>query len=168
MVPFSLAMLVALLAPLVSTGFGTAYARDTSIFFDNYLPLSPVEYQEHIAFQLSFSELPLGREGEGIYLRYRRGADGFIEEYPFAGDSNGFESLSLVLEEELPPFPLSDLMGFLGGEKHHYAPVYTYSLREYIFVPALLFLGVPALFNLGRNHRKKKRYVVYNDKRIAA
>jgi hypothetical protein len=123
--------------------------------------ISPGEYETHAAFQASFSLRPLraggDNPGDGEYLRYHRGADGLIGDYSAVEDARG---------GEIPPFPLEDLMNFLVRREYAAPPVNTPG--ELFPVFGALFLCIPSFFPIGQRHSKKKKLLVYNDKRIAA
>jgi hypothetical protein len=164
-IPFACASLVSLFFPLLS-GIGVQEPRTRP---EVPAMVSPGDYERHLAFQGAFSRIPLGQyqdEGEaGIgnfdtfkyppYLRYYIGDDGLIGETGEYPEEPGLD---------FPPFPLEDLMRFIGG----YGNIPAYAPGDIISVLIALGLCVPPLFRAGWNHRKKKKMVVYNDKRIAA
>jgi hypothetical protein len=163
--PFALASLVSLGSSLpFRSDFRDTDGRGTDLF----LP-SAGDYYRHAVFQAFFSLRPLGAgpaellPGEGTgsypYLHYTLGADGLIsgsiplaEEYPETGD--------------FPPFPLEDLVIFLGSEVLRPVPdrgVWDLMPVFIIFIPGLL-----SLFGTGRSYRKKDALLVYTDKQVAA
>ncbi|MDR2101424.1 MAG: hypothetical protein LBP43_02520 [Treponema sp.] len=173
--PFALASLFSFfLFPLVSGSPGPAYP-DAGAFS----LVSPAEYEEHIRFQISFSVTPLGNRGRADYTRYIRDEDGLVR--AVSGDTRG---ISLEAEGGIPPFPLENLMAFLGnaatagssagstsdtgstggntGGKKYSPP------RDIFPVCLVLLTGIPVLFSFRQGNRKKKRILVYQDKRIAA
>ncbi|MDR3161053.1 MAG: hypothetical protein LBU28_05495 [Spirochaetaceae bacterium] len=161
-VPFALASLAALVLPPLlgflprsDSGAGLAWTGMEAFLVDSSA------YEAHAAFQRSFSRRPLrygeGPSEEGEYLRYHRGADGLIGGAQ-PGDTGG--------EGGLPPFPLEDLTAFLrssgsGSPNSH-------TRKELIPVLTVLLFCVPALFPAPERRRNKRKYLIYNDKRIAA
>jgi hypothetical protein len=61
---------------------------------------------------------------------------------------------------------LEDLMSFLVRREYTQPPVNTPG--ELFPAFGVLFLCIPAFLPIRRRHSKKKRLLVYNDKRIAA
>jgi hypothetical protein len=127
------------------------------------------EYYAHFAFQSAFSQRPLrtgdpgDRTGspadpEESYLRYVLGDDGLITGSRPVADAGP--------EEGIPPFPLEDLMLFLGSPGTYARPV----PRAADALPALIALipGLCSLFRIGTKYRKKGAFLAYHDKRIAA
>jgi hypothetical protein len=156
--PLGLASLLSLfLFPLVSGFSGPPLQEEHTTF-----PLvSPLEYENHLRFQFSFSLTPLGNRGEKDYTRYVRDEDGLIAAVP--ADPGGVSGEEW---EGIPSFPLEQLMVFLegagtGGEG------YTVP-RDILPACLVLLVCVPAFFSSGQGNRKKKRILVYQDKRIAA
>ena len=161
MAPFALGSLASLfLPPLVLPGYAAGGVPQAPAERQGDL-ISPGEYETHAAFQASFSVRPLRAggddPGEGGYLRYRRGEDGLIGDYSAVEDNRG---------GEIPPFPLEDLMNFLARREYAQGPVNTSGELFPIF--GALFLCIPGFLPIGQRHSKKKRLLVYNDKRIAA
>jgi hypothetical protein len=126
------------------------------------------EYLAHAAFQAGFSYRPLGG-GEGTYRHYVPGDDGLLSEAPMA------ERAPPVIR----PFPLRDLADFLDDPKRDGVPVTAGAavgdgggisrgmLRGAPLLIALV-LALPALRGPGWGRNKKKKMVVYPEKRIAA
>lgn len=162
MLPFALGSLGALFLPSLILGSGYALGDNppVSVEWQEYT-INPGEYEAHAAFQASFSLRPLRPGGDnpenGEYLRYHRAEDGLIGDYSAAEDGH---------LREIAPFPLEDLMNFLTRREHIRTLVYT--PRDMIPVFMVLFFCIPVFFLRGRRHSKKKRLLVYNDKRIAA
>jgi hypothetical protein len=159
--PFGLAALIALFLP----GFFSAPPSPLSLASEEegYAQMRG-DYQNHAAFQSSFSRRPLGGSGEGGYFRYRLDGDGLIaagSESPYGGEAGGGFS-----GEEPPPFPLEELLVFL--ETYEKPVVFSYTGRGIFSALAGFVLGLPALFRAGRRRRKGKRIYLYSDKRIAA
>ncbi|MDR2631075.1 MAG: hypothetical protein LBC60_09150 [Spirochaetaceae bacterium] len=164
MIPFALASLGALLLPPLILGSGDTPGRNAaasspvSTEWQGYM-INSEEYEAHARFQASFSLRPLRTGGDnpeyGEYLRYHRAGDGLI------GDYSAAEEIP-----ELPPFPLEDLMRFLTRREYARLPVYTPEDLFSVFM--VLFFCIPIFLPIGQKHSKKKRLLVYNDKRIAA
>ncbi|MDR3167352.1 MAG: hypothetical protein LBT93_05360 [Treponema sp.] len=154
--PFALASLFSFFFPLVSGFSGPSYPE-----LGTFSLVSPSEYEEHIRFQRSFSVTPLGNRGRADYTRYIRDEDGLIAAVPAEPGGAPVKG-----EGRIPPFPLENLMAFLenagtAGE--------AYSAPGDLFPACLVLLaGIPVLFSLRRGNRKKKKILVYQDKRIAA
>lgn len=115
-VPFVLVSLMALYIPSVkneATEGGGAGATDSRYFVD------AAEYESHLAFQSSFSFVPLGtvspadRSARAGYARYRLGEDGLI------ADADR-DALPAPQGENpaAPPFPLAGLIAFLTDFKY--------------------------------------------------
>jgi hypothetical protein len=151
--PFALAALVSLALSVFFSGHEIP---------GDYAPVDRSAYERHLAFQRSFSrsslwDMPEGAGG-GIspdYLHYTLGEDGLI-----GGASAYPETVSAL---EAPPFPLEDLMDFLGGRGTSPA----YFPGDILSVLILLGFCLPLVRRAG-SRRKKKGILIYNDKRIAA
>jgi hypothetical protein len=156
MAPFALGALASLFLPPLIFGYTPPVPAERQGEL-----ISPGEYETHAAFQASFSLRPLRTggddPGEGEYLRYRRGEDGLIGDYSAVEDDRG---------GEIPPFPLEDLMNFLARREYAQPPANTPG--ELFPVLGALFLCIPSFLPIGQRHSKKKKLLVYNDKRIAA
>jgi hypothetical protein len=120
--------------------------------------ISPADYEDHIQFQRSFSYLPLadGEEAGRSYLSYELDGAGLI--------AGALDTAAEGPVDILPPFPLTELTAFLEGTSTG-ASNLSGSL-----LPALMVLGLSAPLFLGRlrGHRKKGKFSIYIDKRIAA
>jgi hypothetical protein len=158
MLPFFLASLAALALPLVFPGLfpGEASGEEEPLLLDEGA------YLDHLAFQASFSLRPLGepRLGDSAYSRYILGEDGLIAE------SREWEADALFGEEAWPPFPLGELMAFLGGYRPYEAPPVTGGDRLTVLI--ILILAVPSLVPAGGKPWKRRRFLIYHDKRVAA
>ncbi|MDR2485121.1 MAG: hypothetical protein LBD55_06980 [Treponema sp.] len=167
-IPFALVSLMALYIPSImgiQAYHAPGPAADPRYFID------PADYKRHLAFQRSFSFIPLGlsRSDEDSrlgYARYRLGEDGLI-----AGSGEYASMYPLDENREIPPFPLEDLIAFLRDFKYtgpkntgHIPAIPMMGL-----VPVLVVLGVysMALFQVTQQG-KHKHLLVYHDKRIAA
>jgi len=169
LLPFGLLAISALFLPSGFDGPSRGPSPIDSGFF-----ISSEDYDRHIAFQKSFSFMPLNMdnsEQEALinkdYLRYYLGEDGLI-----AGND-----AYAVSEDEAPPFPLEKLMDFLvkynklvtgesaGFEKQSGKPAVT-TLKEWISVA---FIFAFCLLDIFRPRIvPKKKIPVIGDKRIAA
>jgi len=143
------------------------------------------DYSRHIAFQKSFSYMPLNQElntaGQNAlikndYLRYYLGEDGLI---------TGNDAYAVAEESEVLPFPLEKLIDFLvnynklvigesaGFEKPRGKPAVT-TLKEWISVAFIFVLCLFDIFKprimpkIAFKTALKKRIPVVGDKRIAA
>jgi Ca2+/Na+ antiporter len=166
LLPFGFLAVTALFLP---SGFDGPSPVD-----DGFL-VSPEDYNRHIAFQKSFSFVPLNignSEREALinkdYLRYYLGEDGLIA---------GNDAYAVSEGNEAPPFPLEKLMDFLvkynklvtgepaGFEKPPGEPAVT-TLKEWISVA---FIFAFCLLDIFRPRIiSKKKIPVIGDKRIAA
>jgi hypothetical protein len=109
MLPFALA---ALLAALLAVRVGGARYEGGTFSFAASQLITEEEYRSHTAFQASFSLRPLGREDAGgPYPTYELGPDGLVNpaDEPAA-------ALTASLPADIPPFPLKQLMDFLGAD----------------------------------------------------
>jgi hypothetical protein len=162
MVPFALGSLGALVLPSLIIGPNNAAGDNLLIPAEwrGYM-INAGEYEAHTAFQASFSLKPF-RTGEdnqdnGEYLRYHRGGDGLIGDFSAIEDDR---------TREIPPFPLEDLMNFLSRREYTRSPVSTSG--DLFSVLVVLFFCIPVFLPIQQGHSKKKRLLVYNEKRIAA
>ena len=187
LVPFASGALLTLFIPLVFPA--KALNPSEYPFIDPQYIVSTEEYNEHMAFQQSFSYKPLNQiQNSGNYrkplsptlteegyLEYYLGNDGLIA--GSTGYPNGWEIELPWLQEEADskeaPFPLEKLMDFLlqynQPEKRSYKTIGSeFSVKEWVSVAIIfsicifdwLWPGIPA-------GRKKKMDMV-GDKRIAA
>jgi hypothetical protein len=171
LLPFGLLAISALFLP---SGFDGPSPVDSGFL------ISSEDYDRHIAFQKSFSFLPLNMdnsEQEALikkdYLRYYLGEDGLIA----GSDAYGFSE-----DSEAPPFPLEKLIDFLvkynklvtgesaGFERPPGKPQTGKSavttLKEWISVA---FIFAFCLLDIFRPRiASKKKIPVIGDKRIAA
>jgi hypothetical protein len=171
LLPFGLLAISALFLP---SGFDGPSPIDSGFF------ISSEDYNRHIAFQKSFSFMPLNMdnsEREALinkdYLRYYLGEDGLIA---------GNDAYALSEDGEAPPFPLEKLMDFLvkynklvtgesagfekpPGKPQANKPAVT-TLKEWISVA---FIFAFCLLDIFRPRIvAKKKIPVIGDKRIAA
>jgi hypothetical protein len=165
--PFSLAAVLSLFLSALPPGF---YGSPVSTGGDLSRELSLVreeDYLNHLAFQASFSLTPLDERADSAYESYYLGEDGLIAGVleDSGGDRGGSPSpeTGVPRDRDFPPFPLADLTAFL--EKGDPRP----ETRESP-VPAVLggLLCIPVLLRAAFRYRKKKKMLVYSDKRIAA
>ncbi|MDR3341729.1 MAG: hypothetical protein LBT14_02885 [Treponema sp.] len=176
-IPFALVSLQALFLPSMIDGINPYHVpedlRDEAL-------ITAAEYEQHAAFQGSFSVSPLGRSGVSRPgTRYHVGEDGLIADigaydqttspiYDYTNDDDTFYRKN----QEIPPFPLESLMELLGDSGHTYTWnatwIKTTDTPELIPVGLVLGFCIPAIFRRKQRYGKKKKMLVYNDKRIAA
>jgi hypothetical protein len=157
MLPYALAALVSIPLPFVFSGPAPA---ENSFFLETMPPLlKEAEYRSHAAFQAFFSLRPLGwaRDEEKqtpAYLRYTLGADGLI-----AGEAVPEENLVM---EDLPPFPLADLMEALDFGKYSVSGGGAASVPEELAAVFIaLLLSLPLLARTRRGDKKGKNRLSY-------
>jgi hypothetical protein len=161
MFPCILASLLSVLLPPLFPGL--VPAGTSSLFEDEGLIIHEAEYRAHAAFQGSFSYRVLGGDalGEPAYFRYILGDDGLI-----AGAQADFPA-----QEDIPPFPLRDLMNFLET-KGKPAPGDRGFLtaQDLVSVLAVLLFSLPAILRPVWGDKKKKKRLLYKykEKGIAA
>jgi hypothetical protein len=151
MLGFTLASLIALILPLALTGPGEIAGVP-----DFGAPPRLEDYEDHLAFQASFSTRPLGSQ-ERQYAGYYLGEDGLI-----AGSRDSVDSLY----GDFPPFPLEDLMAFIKGYSRlsgvHNTP------RDSVPVLAVVVLALIGLVPVRGRSRKTGYPLVYHHKQAAA
>ena len=156
---FALCSLSALLFFLFFPWFSPELIGNSPVNIDNF-PLAS-EYEEYMAFQASFSLVPLfPNQGEHLYaeyLQYILGEDGLIAE----------TALSLSAWE-IPPFPLEKLTCFLldYNNKTLDAPQ-PIILKDWIIVSLILIFCIPFTQKAKKRHSKNKTPLI-RDPRIAA
>ncbi|GHV15960.1 hypothetical protein FACS189493_0820 [Spirochaetia bacterium] len=150
---FTLAALIALILPLAVTGPGLGEIAGAPDFG---APPRLEDYEDHLAFQSSFSTRPLGSQ-ERQYASYYLGDDGLI-----AGSRDNVDSLY----GDFPPFPLEDLTAFIKGYSRlsgvHNTP------RDIIPVLAVVVLSLIGLVPVRGKNRKTGSPLVYHHKQAAA
>jgi hypothetical protein len=128
-------------------------------------PVREAEYRAHAAFQASFSLRPLGRETGGpAYFHYILGDDGLI-----AGNTAALPAeAGGISPEEIPPFPLKNLMEALDGRER--AAGWDSGPRWGELAPVFiaLILAAPVFIKPRRGDKKKKNRLLYREKGIAA
>jgi hypothetical protein len=140
---FGPAVLLSLLAPQLFPSL--SYPKEAPLVSDPRFLISPAGYEEHIAFERAFSRRPLGSYARGSgYLHYYLGEDGLIAGTRDDGQDGG-EGRGEGEEEEIPSFPLENLMEFLlqynkGAEEA--APAQGKKWPAVLFLLAL----IPAFF----------------------
>ncbi|MDR0624131.1 MAG: hypothetical protein LBG10_06845 [Treponema sp.] len=161
MLPFICASLLpALPLPPFS---GVSSAGDSVFFGEQGGMIREGEYHAHAAFQASFSYRALGSGGAGepAYFQYRLGDDGLI-----AG-----READIAPRENIPPFPLKDLMNFLetGGKPspQDWSPL---TFAQLAPVLAALLFSFPAFIRRVRGDKKGEIRLLYRykEKGIAA
>jgi hypothetical protein len=182
-IPFALVSLVALYGPRIHDGLYTY--QDPGFIADPQYFVEGRVYENHAAYQVSFSLLPLGggvdlaypNGDEGVaernYQQYRLGEDGLI-----AGTSGYDQTLSLMHynDQGIPPFPLEDLIAFLEGFRHteggnpRHIRILTIASCNTIGLALLLMASglYSTVLSWFKQSGKKKHGLVYNEKRIAA
>jgi hypothetical protein len=130
---FGPAVFLSLLAPLFFPSL-TSSPKEVQAVSDPRFLVSQADYEAHIAFERAFSRMPLGSNspGEG-YFRYYLGDDGLIA----GSEDEGYDG---GREEEIPSFPLENLMEFLLQYKNSAGELVPVQCEEWI--PAVLFLVV--------------------------
>jgi disulfide bond formation protein DsbB len=180
-IPFALVSLVALYGPLYE---GLYTYHDPGFIADPQYFVAERVYENHAAYQASFSLLPLGGMDpthpdrdetvpELDYRQYCLGEDGLI-----AGTSGYEQTLSLrhYDDQRIPPFPLEDLIAFLEGFRHteggnpsHMRILTIISFNMIGFALLLMASGLySTVLSWFKQAGKKKNSLVYNEKRIAA
>jgi hypothetical protein len=160
MAPFTLAALALLLLPKLFPGaLSPGNAVPIHAEWSIPLELNAERYQEHRAFQQSFSYTSFGRE-ESFYLRYSLAEDGLV---------NGIGEATAMETGGIPPFPLAPLIDFLVG--YAYTDSGSVSSRRDDSPACLLIiliLCVPLLLRDWWGWRIRGKLSMYMDKRIAA
>ncbi|MDR2186252.1 MAG: hypothetical protein LBO80_11405 [Treponema sp.] len=162
--PFALGAILSLFLSALPSGVRKAPVSAGGDFLQNLPVIREEDYQNHLAFQSSFSVTPLGEGEDFAYRSYYLGEDGLIAGVLEDSGGNRFpEAGPLPGDGDFPPFPLADLTAFL--ERGDPRPG-TGEDR----IPAILggLLCVPVLLRAAFRYRKKKKMLVYSDKRIAA
>jgi hypothetical protein len=149
---------------LGKTGPGFVFEKKTTVAADPRYILSREEYEEHMAFETSFSFMSLGTENAGNsyqegYFRYRLGDDGLID---------GLKEQSYLAGESIPPFPLEKLMDFLLEYNNNPGGVPPAQLKDWIFLVLILTICVPGRLGTGSGYGKKKKTAFLRDRQIAA
>ncbi|MDL2229897.1 hypothetical protein LJC14_06575 [Treponema sp. OttesenSCG-928-L16] len=156
LLPFMAASVLSLLLPLLYPDMNTA---DKGLSSSGYASLDKAAYEEHGRFQSSFSFLPLGSglsQAGGAYFRYHSGSDGLIS------GSSGIAPPS----DRFEPFPLEAMVSRMN--KGEGGAGRLSGGREILPVLMALLVYIPFLLKFPGKHRKKGRFSVYNDRRIAA
>ncbi|MDR2159024.1 MAG: hypothetical protein LBP23_03030 [Treponema sp.] len=151
---YFLAAVLGAVAPLLFPGIRPVTVSEP--FTGGLLP-SEEEYLRHAAFQVNFSWRPLGG-GDGVYRHYSTGEDGLLSEAP--GTERALPPV--------PPFPLKELAAFLDDPAGGRDPLEDAGTLWRVPFLLALILAVPALRGPAWGRNKKKKMVVYAEKRIAA
>jgi hypothetical protein len=133
-------------------------------------PISAAEYEAHAQFQANFSFLSLGSGfAEPGYFHYDMEQDGLIAGSS-AGTGGRFAAEAALNGSlpDIPPFPLEGFMTFLKNRNYMEAGGGTFSLVN--FFPALcaLVICIPAFVGPVRRGGGRRKFSLYNDKRMAA
>jgi hypothetical protein len=189
-IPFGVASFLALVLP---HALGLNPYHDPGALGDPQYLIEKSEYENHVAFQQAFSLTSLGDMHKGgaflenmgtkfakaDYVRYYLGDDGLI-----AGTKDYGDAVSADFIAEAPPFPLENLMDFLGRSGHpdtgaKYLPdtnspdtgvvpldfgIAGIDIREMLPSLATLLPCIISLLGLGQRFRRKK-IIIYNEKR---
>lgn len=130
--------------------------------YSGYL-LSFEDYEQHLAFQASFSYIPLRKNGEKAgnegYFRYTLGEDGLI---------SGTDKQSVPDGSVIPPFPLEKLMEFLVQYTTGTGDTPPVQEKDWILLILLVLSCFPNRFRLGGRNGKKKKAALLRERRIAA
>jgi hypothetical protein len=160
MAPYALAALVAVPLGLLFPG-----PAQSPILKELPAPVREAEYRAHAAFQASFSLRPLGRKtGEPAYFHYILGDDGLIAGKTAAlpTDAGGLSP------DEIPPFPLKNLMEALDGREKTAGGKSGPLWGELAPVFIALILSAPVFIKPRRGDKKKRKRLLYREKGIAA
>jgi hypothetical protein len=152
MLPYAFFALLAALLPPVFPGLFPPGA--SSFLGERYPVLHEAEYRAHAGFQASFSYRALGSGATETpaYFRYVLGDDGLI-----TGKATGFS-----LPEDIPPFPLEDLMFFLETGMDAFPEGRgLFSLMDLAPVLLILLLSIPGFIQPAREDKKKKNRLLY-------
>jgi hypothetical protein len=156
------------LAALIAVPLGILFpgpVPNSPILKDLPAPVREAEYQAHAAFQASFSLRPLGRENGGpAYSHYILGDDGLIT----GKTETLFPEAGGISPDEIPPFPLKNLMEALDGRERAAGRDSGPLWGELAPVFIALILSAPAFIKLRRGDKKKKTRLFYREKWIAA
>jgi hypothetical protein len=137
---FGPAVLLSLLAPQLFPSLSYSYPKEAPPVSDPGFLISPAGYEEHIAFERSFSRRPLGSDSRaGGYSHYYLGEDGLI-----AGEKD--EAPGDGQEEKIPSFPLENLMEFLLQYNNKAGEAVPAQLKEWISAALFLAACIPAFF----------------------
>ena len=188
LLPFCAGAVLALFLPLFLPGASPSPDHDSAA--DTEFIVSLDDYNQHLAFQRSFSFRSLNQEPSSEeYLRYNLADDGLI--LNGAVNSNSGEAgPNGSSDEEGPPFPLDKLVefliqynkpagGFSRGIQEPFAGLQIASkiaalgsalfrLKVWITVVIILTACITNLLRPGTGHKKKKKIPAFGDKRIAA
>ncbi|MDR3336740.1 MAG: hypothetical protein LBT16_05995 [Treponema sp.] len=180
-IPFAFASIAALFLPWVGSVSGPGHASQalSPPLLASRLPvLDSRDYEEHFAFQSSFSTRPLdGFLDEGSRPR-RSGAEDERGSVPYRSYFLGEDGLIAGSREaegvygpadEAPPYPLKELAAFLEGRGEGRSRGNTRG--DIIAALGALALAIPALFRTPMGKRKMGSFLVYNnkgDKQVAA
>jgi hypothetical protein len=155
---FAPAVFLSILAPLLFPSLSSSLRREASPVSDPAFLISQAEYEEHLAFERSFSRMPLGmslgsNSRKSEYVHYYLGEDGLI-----AGTMDeGFEDDK---SEEIPSFPLENLMEFLLKYNSRAEAAVPAQRKEWISAVLFLAVLIPAFFLRPRSLLyKKNRYI---------
>jgi hypothetical protein len=136
---FGPAVFLSLFAPRLFPFLSYSYPKEPPAISDPRFLISSAGYEAHMVFQRAFSLRPLGSNSRTDgYFHYYLGEDGLI-----AGEEEGYDGDQ---GEEIPSFPLENLMGFLLEYNNRVRALAPVQSKEWI--PAVLFLAVliPAFF----------------------
>jgi hypothetical protein len=164
MLPFALGAVFSLFLTALPSGASRAPVSAGEDLLRGLPLIREEDYRKHLAFQASFSLTPLGGRADFAYESYRLGEDGLIAGVlEDSGGDDCSKTGGLSRDQDFPPFPLADLTAFLESG----------DLRPGIEgdrIPAALggLLCIPVLLRAAFRYRKKKKMLVYSDKRIAA
>jgi hypothetical protein len=157
MAAFACAVLAAVVFRIFSPG-SFFQADNKRADYTLYLPTAS-EYEAHMAYQSSFSYLPLGINiNAGEYVSYHLGEDGLIA---------GTGKAGIIAGWEIPPFPLEKLTEFLldySNRPEGSSPV----SKELISMVLILLACIPLRQKAGDGRSKTIKDSVVRYKRIAA
>ena len=156
---FAASSLLALVFFFFFPGVSPDLSGRTPIDLQNFPSVS--EYEEYMAFQASFSMLPLGaHQGEYFhneYLQYYLGDDGLI--------AGAKDSLSAW---EIPAFPLEKLTDFLLNYENRTVDSPKPMMKDWVIVVLILMCCIPNNKNIEKRKVRKNKIPLIRDPRVAA
>ncbi|MDR0707558.1 MAG: hypothetical protein LBF60_06760, partial [Treponema sp.] len=165
-IPFTLAAFLALALP-DALGL-TAYREPPGYLKDRLIQAG--DYEAHLAFQTSFSFIPLGEDREtgagGGYFQYQLGSDGLIAGTKGYGGASSVQEKNVGDFDQFSWFPLENLMDFLSESEHNEQNSVKTGIeaRDMLPIASLILPCILALFNIGQKRCRKKNMLIYSEK----